>query len=40
MQPLPITSAVMAAATRSQKVLRLRAATRNSRFTIGRQFIR
>ena len=39
MQPLPMTSAVNAAAIRSQKVLRFRAATRSSRLTIGRQFI-
>jgi hypothetical protein len=39
MQPLPMSSAVSAAATRSQNVLRFRAATRSSRFTIGRQFI-
>jgi hypothetical protein len=31
-------SAVNAAAIRSQNVLRFRAATRNSRFTIGSQF--
>ena len=39
MQPPPMTSAVSAAAIRSQNVLRFRAATRSSRFTIGRQFI-
>ena len=38
MQPLPMTSAVNAAAIRSQNVLRFRAATRSSRFTIGSQF--
>jgi hypothetical protein len=38
MQPLPITNAVNAAAIRSQNVLGFRAATRNSRFTIGSQF--
>ena len=39
MQPLPMTIAVTAAATRNQNVLRFRAATRNSRPTIGRQFM-
>jgi hypothetical protein len=39
MHPQPITIAVRAAATRSQNVLRFRAANRNSRPTIGRQFM-
>src|SRR5437867_4120802 len=39
MQPLPSTTAVMAEATRSQNVLRLRAATRNSRRTMGKTLI-
>lgn len=38
-QPVPSTTAVMAAATRSQNVLRLRAATCNSRRTTGRMLI-
>jgi hypothetical protein len=39
MPPPPMTSAVNAAATRSQNVLGFRAATRNSRLTTGSQFI-
>ncbi len=38
-QPLPMSSPVIAAATRSQNVLRLRAATRSSRSAIGSQFM-
>jgi hypothetical protein len=34
----PSSSPVIAAATRNQKVLRLRAATRNSRPAMGRKF--
>ena len=38
-QPHPSTTAVLAAATLIQNVLRLRAATRNSRFTMGSALI-